>query len=260
MEEKELSIQDIISILLGGIKFIIIVTLLCTIGAWGVSKFVLPLEYTSSVKIYVKNSTTANDNAGVNYNDLVAAKSLAETYIVIMDDNAVYDHVSDRLIEDYALDDLEQYFNIRKDKEGNEYISPNQIRDMVSMSAVNNTEVIRVTCTSEVPSFSADICTYIYDYSRDLLKRVTQASSIENVSDAEIPVLPSGPNVKLITLLGFAAGLAISVIIVFIMNSLDNAVTDGEEIKARFNIPVLAEIPDIFMDEKGAGKYAKYIK
>lgn len=260
MEEKEISIQDIVSILLSRIKLIIIITLLGTAGAFCIAKFVMPLEYTSSVKIYVKNSTSTNDNAGVNYNDLVAAKSLAETYIVIMDDNAVYEHVSKRLIEDYDLDDLKEYFTIRQDKEGNDYISSQQIRNLVSMSAVNNTEVIQVTCTSEVPSFSADICTYIYDYSKDLLMRVTQASLIENVSDAEVPEAPSGPNVRNITLLGFAAGLAVSVILVFIMNSFDNAVAGGEEIKARFNIPVLAEIPDIYMDEKGAGKYAKYIK
>lgn len=257
---EEITIKDVINILLSRIKLIILITVLCTAGAFCFAKFVMPLEYTSSVKIYVKNSTANSDNVGINYSDLTAAKSLAETYIVILDDNVVYEYAAERLIEDYDIDDLKGYFNVRQDEEKNYYIRPQEIKSLVSMSAVNNTEVIQITCTSEVPGFSADICTYISEFAPDHLKRVTQAGSVEPVSDAEVPAFPSGPNVKLITLLGFIAGLVVSVILVFIMNTFDNAVAGGEDIKARFDIPVLAEIPDIYMDEKGAGKYAKYIK
>jgi capsular polysaccharide biosynthesis protein len=60
-------------------------------------------------------------------------------------------------------------------------------------------------------------------------------------------------------LLGLVAGLVISISIILVTNFFDNTVKSGEEIKERFGVPVLAEIPDIFMDEKGgSSKYGKY--
>ena len=56
MEQKEISIQEILGILLGHIKMIIIVTLLAGIAGYSYAKFVLPLQYTSSIKIYVTNN------------------------------------------------------------------------------------------------------------------------------------------------------------------------------------------------------------
>lgn len=255
----EMNVKDVVNLLLSRIKLIILITLLGTAAGFCLAKFVMPLQYTSSIKIYVKNSTTAASD-GATYQDLTAAKSLAETYIVILNDDSVYEEVSDRLIADYDVKDLGNYFTVKKDDAGKEYIPTSELKDIVSITAINNTEVLQISCTCEVPKFAADVCTYIFDITPDLIKRVTQAGSVEIVSEAKVPTVPSGPNIKLITMIGCFAGLAVAIALVIIMNYFDNAVTGGDEIKARFNVPILAEIPDIFMDEKGAGKYAKYSK
>ncbi len=246
---KKTAMKDVINILLSRIKLIIIITVIFTVGAFCIAKLALAPEYTSSIKIFVKNSIVNIGGTDINYS------GLAGSYIEILDDNTVYEYVSQRLIEEYDIDDLKIYFDVQQDEDLNYYISPLEIRDMVSLSAVNNTEVIQISCTSEVPGFSASICDYIMEYAPDLLKRVTQANSVESVSDAEVPDVPSGPNVKLVTLLGLIVGLAASAVLVFIINNIDNKVKNGEDIKARFDIPILAEIPDIYMDEKGAGKH-----
>ncbi|MBO5449564.1 MAG: lipopolysaccharide biosynthesis protein [Ruminococcus sp.] len=256
----EMNVKDIVNLLLSRIKLILLITVLCTAAGFCFAKFVLPLKYTSSIKIYVKSTNSAAATEGISYSEITAAKSLASTYIVILDDRSVYEEVSKRLIQDYDTKDLANYFTIKKDDDGNEYIPEGQLQSIVNISSVNDTEVLQVSCTSEVPKFAADICTYISDLAPDLIKRVTQAGSVETVSPAKVPVSPSGPNLKLITMVGCLAGLVISIALVIIMDYFDNAVTGGEEIKARFNVPILAEIPDIFMDEKGAGKYAKYSK
>ena len=262
-DEITISLQEIFSILLSKLKFIILITIFATALAFCVAEFILPVKYTSDVKIYVKNtdsSTTANGQAGINNNDLIAAKSLVETYIVILDDNSVYEKVSEKLLGDYEVSDLEKYFTILKDDEGKDYIPSEEIQSLVTMSAVNQTEVLQISCTSRVPQISADICTYISDIAPSLIKRVTQAGSVETISPAKVPVKPSAPNKKMVTAVGGLLGLIVSVAIVFIMHFADNAIKSGEDVKARFGVPVLAEIPDIFMEEKGAGKYAKYSK
>ena len=256
MEEKdiEIDLRDILGIIMARIWLILLITLLCTVAGFCLAKFVLPPQYTSSVKIYVKNLGTTDGN-NISYQDQMASKSLASTYIVILDDVSVYEEISDRLLNDYAEEDLARFFTIRVDEDNKKYIPTDEISRLVNISSVNDTEVIQVSCTCEVPKFSAEICTYISDIAPDLIKRVMQAGSVETVSDARVPMNPSGPSVRNYTVLGFAVGFVISAALVFILYFTDNAVTTGEDIKNKFNVPVLAEIPDIFMDEKGGTRY-----
>lgn len=262
MEEKEISIQEIIGILLGHIRMIIVVTILAGIAGYSYAKFVLPPQFTSSIKIYVTNgvkSPESEDANQINAQDLNTARSLAATYIVILDDTSVYEAISDKLIQDYELDDLRNYFTIKMNEDGKEYIPEGQIKKLISISAVNNTEVLQVTVTSEVPKFSADICTYISELAPEIIIRTTKAGYVETVSPAKVPTGPSGPNVMRYLILGMVAGMAVSIGITLLLSFLDNTVKSGEELKQRFGVPVLAEIPDIFMDEKGgSGKYGKY--
>ncbi|MCR5542417.1 MAG: lipopolysaccharide biosynthesis protein [Ruminococcus sp.] len=261
MEQKEISIQEILGILLGHIKMIIIVTLLAGIAGYSYAKFVLPLQYTSSIKIYVTNNNMSdtNDNNQINAQDLNTARSLATTYIVILDDALMYESISDRLLQDYNEEDLDNYFTIAVDDNNKHYIPSSQIKKLINIAAVNNTEVLQVTVTSQVPKFSADICTYISELAPKVIQRTTKAGSVETVSPPKVPTSPSGPNIPRYLLLGLVAGLAVSVGISFVATFLDNTVKSGEELRDRFGVPVLAEIPDIFMDSKGgSSKYGKY--
>ncbi|MBR0528428.1 MAG: lipopolysaccharide biosynthesis protein [Ruminococcus sp.] len=264
MEGKEISIQEILGIVLAHIRLIIIITVIAGVAGYSYAKFVLPLQYTSSIKIYVTNGVRNSnddddDNELINGADINTARSLAATYIVILDDTSVYEAISDRLLEDYKIEDLRNYFTVATDEKGKEYIPTGQIKRLITIAAVNNTEVLQVTVTSEVPNFSADICSYISDIAPDMIIRTTKAGYVETVSPPKVPTSPSGPNIMRYLLLGLVAGLVISVGIVLVANFFDNTVKSGEEIKERFGVPVLAEIPDIFMDEKGgSSKYGKY--
>lgn len=262
MEEKEISIQEILGLLLSRLKLIIIATVLAGVAGYSYAKFVLPLQYTASIKIYVTNgvrSQKGEDPYEISAQDQTAARNLAETYIVILDDASVYSAISDRLIEEYAVEDLKNYFTINMDEGGREYIPESQIKKLISISAVNNTEVLQVTVTSEVPKFSADICKYISELAPEIIIRTMKAGSVETVSPAKEPTSPSGPNIMRYLMLGLMAGFAVSVGAVLVISFFDNTVKSGEDIKERFGVPVLAEIPDIFMDEKGGtGKYGRY--
>ena len=262
MQEKEISIQEIIGILLAHLRLIIILTILMGAVGYSYAKFILPPQYTSSIKIYVTAGAKPreySEDEQINGAEINTARTLAATYIVILDDTSVYEAISDKLIEDYDMNDLRNYFTVSMDDVGKEYIPAAQIKKLVTIAAVNNTEVLQVTVTSQVPAFSADICTYISEIAPEMIIRTTKAGYVETVSPAKVPTSPSGPNIPRFGLLGMVAGFAIAVGIALITSFLDNTVKSGEELKERFGVPVLAEIPDIFMDEKGgSGKYGKY--
>lgn len=253
-QEQEIDLKEILFLLLGNIKFIIVVTVLCAAILFCYAKFWLPVQYTSSVSIYVKNSGEST-NQTATASDLSAAKSLASTYIVILDDDVVYDKVSEKLLETYHSDQMKNFFTIKKNDDGKEYIPAGQIRSLVKASAINNTEVIQLTAVTKDPQLSADICNIISDYAKELLIQVTKAGSVESIGSAKVPTAPSGPNVKKYAIIGALLGAVVAIAIVVIRKLLDNCINSAEDIKQKFGIPVLGEIPDLEMDEKEGNRY-----
>lgn len=254
-QEQEINLVEIFFLLLSRIKFIIILTVIAGGALFCYAKFWLPLQYSSSISIYVKNSAEVNQGGTTTASDLSAAKSLASTYIVILDDDVVYDRVSEMLLEAYGVDQMKTFFGIRKDEKGNDYIPASQIRSLVSASAINNTEVIQIKATSRDPQLSADICNDIGIIAKDLLIQVTKAGSVETIGTAKVPTGASGPSVKKYTVIGALMGFVLAVAIVIISKLLDNCISTSEDIKNKFGIAVLGEIPDLEMDEKEASKY-----
>ena len=61
-QQKEMSIQELLGILLGHLRMIIVVTIIAGIAGYSYAKFVLPLQYTSSIKIYVTNNNMSDAN------------------------------------------------------------------------------------------------------------------------------------------------------------------------------------------------------
>lgn len=246
-KDMEIDLREIFYLLLSRLPFILLLTVIGTIAGFSVAKFAMPLKYTSSVSIYVNN---ANENAvqeqdRANAADIQASKALASTYIVILNDDIVYEEVSRMLFEEYDIRDLEKVFSISYN-DSEPYITPGQIRSLVSISAVNDTEVIQITATTENASLSAAICTDIAAVAPDLLTRVTKAGSVETIGTAKVPSGPSAPNVKKITAMGFLMGAVVAVAVVIISYLLDTRIKTAEDFKKRFSeIPVLAEIPDL---------------
>lgn len=253
-QEQEINLVEIFYLLLSRIKFIILLTAIGGAAFFCYAKFWLPVKYTSSVSIYVKNSNESTSQTAT-ASDLSAAKSLASTYIVILDDDVVYDKVSELLLADYGADQLKQFFTIDKDKEGKEYIPASQIRSLVSAKALNNTEVIQISAVTRDPGLSASICNDIASFAKELLMDVTKAGSVETIGYAKQPNSPSGPNKKRYTMIGALIGFVLAVAFVIITKLLDNKIRTGEEIRQKFSIPVLGEIPDLEMDNKEAAKY-----
>ncbi len=252
--EQEINLAEIFFLLLSKIKFILLLTILGGAILFAYSKFWLPLLYKSSVSIYVKNSSEQKVDVAT-ASDLSAAKSLASTYIVILDDDVVYDKVSEMLLTAYGSDQMSSFFTIKKDDNGKEYIPASQIRSLVTASTVNNTEVISISATTRDPQLSADICNDIATYAKDLLTQVAKAGSVESIGSAKVPTSASGPNVKRYTIIGALIGFVLAAAVVIIIKLFDNRINTADDIKNRFDIPVLGEIPDLEMNDKEASKY-----
>ena len=242
-----MTIQDLVSIVLSRIKIIILFAIIGGLAAFFYAEYAMPVKYSTSVKLYVKNSTSANGDGTTNAQDLETAQKLAETYIVVLNDGSVYEKISDKFSEDYDVEEqLAPYVPTTKDKETGEVkVSPSYIQGCVSLSAVDETEILNVSAVSTVPQVAADICDYMAEVAPDVLKRVTKAGAVELIDNqgAKVPTAPVSPNVKKMTVMGIMVGLIGAAAVVILISFFNNKVTTANDLKEKFGVPILAEIP-----------------
>lgn len=251
---KEIDLAEVFGELLRRIKFIILITVVFGGIAFAYAKFVLPLQYTSKISMYVKNSDNKSADQ-VAMADISASKSLVSTYIVILQNDAVIDKIGEKLLEEYGADDLSEYLSVGYDDDDEPYVVTSSLRNCISMSAEKDTEVMLISVTTKSPTLSVSICNAMENIGPDEIKRVTQAGSVQVIGNAKFPTGPSGPNTKKYALIGLAIGFILSAGIVVIAKMLDTTIRTGDDIKTKFDLPILGEIPDIESKETKGGYY-----
>lgn len=255
-EEFEIDLGEIMLVLWRKALWIGLAALLCGGATYGVSRFMIAPRYTSSVSLYVNNTTQSNDLGAVNINDINASQKLVSTYIVILQDDEVLQQVAARLMSEYTQSSLESILPFTE-VSGRRILQTKTLRDNVlRMTAVNNTEVLRIEAKTRNPELSAHICTLMTEIAPGVLRRVVKAGSVEVIGMAKPNYEPSSPNLPLNAAVGFLVGGVAAVLAVLLLHLMDNRVKGEEDLKRRFNIPVLGEIPDFTRAFRG--EYREY--
>jgi len=241
-EISELGLKDILELLLKWSWLVILATVAGFVAAYLLSTQILTPRYTSSISLHVNNSPEATLGT-INLADINAAQRLVNTYIVILQDDDVMEMLGFRLLDEFGEQFLRSYVPLRR-RDGQTEVDVRALRNMISMSSVNNTEVLRIQAETGSPMLSARICTIMSEIAPDILIRVVRAGSVEVIGTARPAEQPSSPRVMQNSVLGGVAGFALMTFVVLMAYLLDNKVKGEDELSKRFNIPILAEIPD----------------
>lgn len=183
------------------------------------------VTYTASGTMYVYNG---NPNM-INYQytsiaDLNSAVQLLDTYMVVVKSNKVMNAVAERLSADYPG------------------IQPNYIASTLSMGSVSETGVLRVSCVTDNPQKSADICNAVMDVAPAEIKRVVSAGGIEVIDYAEPPVRADSKSVLKQSLIGALAGLLLSGAVLVLLFLINSRILTVKELSDRYTPPVLASV------------------
>ncbi len=108
------SIKDLITLMWMHLILIVIITLCGGIAAFGFSKFVLPLKYSSHITMYVQSYTGISEKSE-DVNNISNSKQLVNTYMEVLKDDAVMNAVGDMLVEQHDLDDLKKVFSVNNE-------------------------------------------------------------------------------------------------------------------------------------------------
>ncbi|MCQ2430374.1 MAG: Wzz/FepE/Etk N-terminal domain-containing protein [Clostridia bacterium] len=197
------------------------------------SIFVTPM-YSSSVMLYVNNSTNSYVN-GQSSSDLSAARGLVQTYIVV-------------LKSPESLREIISSSNVS--------YSEKKLSSMISAKVESNTEVFTVTVTSPDPEEAARIASAAEVVLIKRVAEVVDGSSMRTVSHATVNPNKVSPNVAKYTLLGLLLGAMLACVFIVIRELLDRTIHEDDDFLKSLNIPMLTKIPDLCA--KDTGKYTYY--
>ena len=200
---------------------IILTTLVLAAASFGVSKFLMTPKYQASALMIV--NTRQDTSATVTSDQINSATKLVSTYSIILKSDTVLNHV----IQNLGLS-----------------LDYQHLAERVTVSALDDTQVMKVTVTSDNPEWARQVCEQITQISPDVILEAVEAGSVKVISNASISPEPVSPNVSRNTALGAVAGLVISVGIVFLMVLLDNKINNEEDVSKYLDLTVVGVIPE----------------
>lgn len=231
------SIRDIIRLMLNHIWLIIVFTLLGATGGFCVSKFILPLEYSSHITMYVQSYTGITENAD-NVNNISNSKQLVNTYMEVLKDDAVMNAVGEQLSQQFDAEMLSQNFKLYE----NGMIVPSSIRSCLSISSVTDTSAVKINATTKNAEVAAAICNDLTKVAPQYVEDAVGVGSINTIDTAQVYYTPVAPNTPKNTMIGGAAGLMLIVMIIFLLDFFDNTIKDSDALANKYKKAIIGEI------------------
>lgn len=202
---------------------IILVALVFAIAAFGYSAFLAKKEYQSTSRIYVVSRQNQDNNALTN-SDLQAGSYLVKDYREII----LSQNVLSQAIDELKLD-----------------MTPAELSKKINVSVPTDTRILSITAKDGDPKEAARIANGLRNVAAEKIISVTKVSDVTTLDEAEVPQLPSSPNIRRNVLLGFVAGAGLMVVLLVVVEVLDDRVKRPEDIEELMGLTLLGIVPDI---------------
>lgn len=238
-QEYEIDLLELLRAMWSHILVILLTAVICAgLALGGTLLFVTP-TYKASALMYVNSSdiSLAGSKLSISASDLSAAKSLVDTYIVIMNTRTTLNEVIEKSGVSYTYE---------------------QLKEMISASSVNSTEIFSVEVTSADPQEAELLANTIATVLPERISAVVDGCSVRIVDNAVIPVHRAAPNYFHNTMLGLLLGAILACGAVTVAFLRDDKIHDGDYLIDTYKLPVLATIPDLTADNSAGGYYGGY--
>lgn len=213
--------------------------LLAAAIGFAIAAFAIAPTYSSSVKLYVNNSSISlgNTNFSISASELTAAQSLVKTYGDILDSRSTLERIIDKADVEYTWKELSE---------------------MIAYAPSNDTEIMRVTVTCKDPYEASKIANTIAEVLPVRISEIIDGASME-VVDSAIPDLEKvAPSITQYTGISLIIGVLISVMVLIIIALMDDTIHDEDYVLRNYDYPILGKVPNLLnTGNKAYGYYSQ---
>jgi capsular polysaccharide biosynthesis protein len=220
-----LSLGDILRVLLRRWWIIALLTLATLGAAVGYSFFQTP-EYEASTTLLIgQTQNDSSSSTNLSASDLQGLQYLTKTMAAAISS----DRIAEAVIQDLHLS-----------------TTPDDLQKNLSAQQVPETQFIQITYQSTDPEMAKRIVgATAYQFSRQIADISPNASAVTATvwDKAAVSDTPVSPNRSRDSLLGFAVGAMLGVLLAFFLENLDRGWRSVEEIERASRLPALGVIP-----------------
>lgn len=219
--QDTIDIKEYFSILKRQWKIVTVIVLVSTIFSVYINFNVLKPKYESNITLIV-NNVSNNNEMNITSDIIGATRDLAVVYSEIITSRAVLEEVINNL-----------HLNLTYD----------QIRDMIKVSTIKDTQIINISVENHNPTVARDIANSIPIAFSKKVNSIFNSNSVKVIDQAVKSKTPVKPrkiiNISITTILSIIVGL----FIVFLIEYMNTKITEPEDIEFILDIPILGVLP-----------------
>ncbi len=213
-------------------------------AAFGYSKYVLPLEYSSHISMYVQSYTNTSTNTDNPQNNISNSKQLINTYIEVLKDDAVMRAVGAELQKSFPNDVVQSCFRVE-----NDVIVPSSLKETIQITSVDDTSALTVKTTTKDPEIAAAICNTLAVIAPGFIEEAVGVGSISTIDTARANHTPVAPSTMKNTAIGVLIGMLLTMAVIFFIDFFDNTVKNTEELSERYEKAIIGAVQKVELDK-----------
>lgn len=222
MEEQVLSIKDIGNILKKRLSMIIVITLVTTIGAIGLTYFVIEPTYTTTAEVLIGKKNSDEQGTEYSNNDVQMYQKLMGTYAKVVKSKDVIK----RAIAANSLN-----------------LTYEQVSSSLSVTTSDTDQILTLSYTSKNPQEGVEVLNPLIEEFDKTSKEIISNGEMFVLTTPEIPSSPSSPDKTKNVMMGIAAGIALGVVLALFLEWMDDSVKKPEEIETLLETSVIGFVP-----------------
>ncbi len=227
MNNKEYNIFDIFSMALRRWWVVALCMVIGGSSLYLVTYYLSKPVYKSTGALYVSNvnkSTAPITSDDISLTEIVTSQELLKSAVEVLSTEKFYTRVKEVSKVNYT---------------------PSVIKNMVNMSARNETEVLEVSVSSPSPKDSYVILETIIALSKDEIEMVIEGGTIKVLDHAKFSLNYLPRNIGRNSLLGVVVGIIIAMAIIIMIEMLDTRIKSSKDLSDGYEFYILGEIPSI---------------
>lgn len=217
---EEINLKELFDYFIDKIKYIIIATLVCCLIGGIYTKFLTIPMYKSSTTVILGSN---QEGTGITQSDISINNNLVSTYAEIIKSRRVLEQVQKELNESYTYKEL---------------------ASEISVSSINNTQIIKIT-VEDNNALNAKIIANLV--AKVFTVEVPELYNLDNVHILDVAIEEDEPyniNVAKSSIIGGVLGLVLSSGIFFVIYYFDRTAKSVEQVEEVLQMPILGSVEE----------------
>ena len=219
---EEIDLKELFDFIKKKLGLLITITVgICLLGCvYGL--FIQKPMYKSYTTIILGGNETTNSQT-ITQSDITLNKNLVDTYAEIVKSRRVLEQVIDEL-------NLEETYE--------------KLSNKISVSAVNNTEIIKITVNDSDPVKAKNIANVTANFFSKEVVKLYNMNNVNVLDEANEADKPYNINVPKQVIIYFFIGLIIALSVLFIIFYFDRTIKSAEQVEQKIKLPILGSVEE----------------